>query len=84
MAFTPIAFNLAQGIPHGFVYNHEINSQISATEAFETGIDQRDGSKCIVCGWYVAQYGHIIPRGNTGVVRSTSIFTIGITTTILH
>lgn len=83
MAFTPIAFNLAQGIPQNFVYDNDIISQISATEAFETGIDRRDGSKCIVCGWYEAQHAHIIPKVETRMVRSTSIHTFVVALMIL-
>jgi hypothetical protein len=48
MEWTPNPFNLLEGPP--FEYSDDDISLISGTEAFDTGIDSRDGGRCVVCG----------------------------------
>jgi len=45
--WTPTPFNLVGGNP--FPYSDHAISVISATEAFETGINRRDNKRCVVC-----------------------------------
>jgi hypothetical protein len=45
-------------------------STTSGTEAFEAGIDSRDGGSCVVCGLTgIVQYCHIVPKGEHTLVR---------------
>lgn len=65
--WTPTPFNLTGGNP--FPYSDHAISVISATEAFETGINRRDNEKCVVCGeakW--VEHAHIIPKSEPETV----------------
>jgi hypothetical protein len=46
--WTPTPFDLRAGLP--FTYDDDVISQISNTEAFNTGIDIRDTTFCVICG----------------------------------
>src|ERR1700722_174183 len=62
-SWTPLPFDLRLGTP--FTYSDRAISQISNTEAFNTGIDLRDGDQCIVCGvshYDIVQHAPIIPQ----------------------
>lgn len=55
-------------IPEGSI------SSISASEAFATGIDTRDGSSCVICGFRIpgcVDHAHIVPRTDTETVSHT-------------
>jgi 5-methylcytosine-specific restriction endonuclease McrA len=65
---TPVALQLWENIP--FVYTQRAISELSATEAFETGIDKRDEGKCVICGTVLAvQHCHIVPKVEPDTVR---------------
>jgi hypothetical protein len=71
--WAPLPFDLRLGTP--FTYSDRAISQISNTEAFNTGIDLRDDNKCIVCGDFgrsTIQHTHIIPKVENDTVRSSN------------
>ena len=60
---TPLDLNLNKGLP--FSYSEAAISQISATEVFKSGINNRDEQMCIVCGFRgksALDHCHIVPR----------------------
>lgn len=66
-------FDRVFGPPPGFEYPTEISSQISATEAFETGIDKRDIC-CVICGATFEKtldLTYIVPRDERDLVISS-------------
>ena len=77
---TPLLFD---GPP--FPYPDVPISTVSNTEAFNTGIDTRDGRACIVCGRAISlEYCHIVPKVEDDRVRSC-VYSIYLTTlTQLH
>src|SRR5271170_7960037 len=68
--WTPLPFDLRLGVP--FTYSDRAISNISNTDAFNTGIDLRDDKKCIVCGDSdrTIQHAHIIPKVESDTVGS--------------
>jgi hypothetical protein len=59
--WTPTPFNLVDG--NHFPYSDHAITVISATEAFETGINHHDNERCMVCdddNWI--EHAHIIPK----------------------
>jgi hypothetical protein len=67
--------NLRLGNP--FTYTERAISEISATEAFNTGINERDGHQCVVCGQsdeVVLQHAHIVPKVETNTVWISLIY----------
>jgi len=65
--WTPTPFNLLDGNP--FPYSEQDISIISATEAFETGIDCRDKGRCVACSDDLpVEHAHIIPKSEPRTV----------------
>jgi hypothetical protein len=64
---TPLPLNA--GPP--FSYSEAVISTISQTEAFVTGIDHRDGKRCIVCGYRrrLLEHSHVVPKVEDDRVR---------------
>lgn len=72
---VPLALPYGE-VPDGFEYPAHPISEISATEAFNTGIDHRDGGVCIVCGSDLdldMEHAHIIPQVETRVVSASFV-----------
>ncbi|KAF8960878.1 hypothetical protein BDZ97DRAFT_1831237 [Flammula alnicola] len=68
--FTPLPQN---GPPSGFGFSERPLSELSASTAFNTGINRRDTRggyrRCVVCGIKVAlDYAHIIPQAEREVL----------------
>ena len=49
LQFPPLPPSEFWGLPEGFGYQHQI-SEASNTVAFDTGLDDRDHQRCVVCG----------------------------------
>ena len=63
--WIPGQFNLLEGNPFEYASAEDAISSISGTEAFETGIEKRDGDLCVVCGFSdprALDYCYIIPK----------------------
>lgn len=58
--------------PPGFEYEHNtFDEGPVSTEEFETGLDNRDDSRCIICGApETVQHTHIIPASQEHVVST--------------
>lgn len=70
---VPLALPYGE-VPDGFEYPAHPISEISATEAFNTGINNRDGEACIVCGSDLnVEHTHIIPQVETKVVSASFV-----------
>lgn len=73
--WIPEPFNLREGNP--FEYSQHTISSASGTEAFEAGIQTRDGDFCVVCGQSqlrILNYCHIIPKIERDTVRYKLLF----------
>jgi len=71
--WVPTPHDLLAGNP--FPYSSRAISVISATEAFNTGIDHRDQGRCVVCGDKLSiEHCHIIPKTDLKTVRPPSTY----------
>ena len=66
-----------EGNPFEYAEDATSSTSLSGTEAFETGIEKRDGNFCVVCGFSDPQaldYCHIIPKVEDETVRYKLLF----------
>ena len=75
LQFPPLLPSEFWSLPDGFGYQHQI-SEASNTDIFETGLDDRDHRRCVVCGHRSSgdlrpgvQWAHIIEKNEIETVR---------------
>lgn len=74
LSMDPIHLAGIDGPPAGFGYAYidALTEGSIRTEAFDTGVDDRDGKQCVVCGDRLYEHVHIVPKTEEDTVRCGS------------